>query len=65
MKRLDYNAAHAYVENSKTAFWDSWDIVLFTPTKAGATSPRGMYRNGTWGMATRISPNSQGQWLIR
>lgn len=64
MKRLNYEQAHEYVERSKTAFWDGWDLILFTPTQAGATSARGIYRDG-WGMATRISPNSQGQWLVR
>lgn len=65
MKRLNYEAAHEYVDNSNTAFWEGWDIVLFTPTKAGATSPRGIYKDSEWGMTTRISPNDQGLWLIR
>lgn len=65
MKRLNYEQAHEYVEKSPTAFWDGWDLVLFTPTRAGATSARGIYRDGRWGIAMRISPNAEGNWLIR
>lgn len=62
---LDYEAAHAYVEKSKTAFWDGWTLVLFTPTNVGATNARGIYRDGRWGVATRISPDGEGKWLLR
>lgn len=65
MKRLDYEDAHAYVDKSPTAFWEGWTMVLFTPTQAGATSPRGIYRDGKWGIAMRVSPNSEGLWTIR
>lgn len=65
MNDLDYNQAHEYVNKSKTAFWHGWDLVLFTPTKTGASHPKGMRRNGEWGIAYRVSPNEEGRWTFR
>jgi len=66
MKVLNYKQVHAYVERNKHfAYWDGWDLMLFRPTQVGYSKPQGMFRDGKWGMSTRISPDEKGLWNIR
>ena len=66
MKVLNYKQAHDYVEHNKHfAFWEGWDLVLFRPTPVGYSKQQGMFRDGKWGMATRIRPDSAGNWVFR
>ena len=62
---LNYDTAHTYVERTKKARWDGWDIVLFSPGEYGWNNPRGAFRNGQWGTEQRIAPNSRGLWVVK
>ena len=64
MKVLDYDQAHEWVDNNRSAFWDGWDIVVFRRNHNGATNVRGMYRNGSWGIATKYPLNDDGTWKV-
>lgn len=65
MLKLDYDAAHRFVEGYPMARWEGWDILLFKPTRAGEHNKKGAYMNGEWGIQTRISPDSTGKWKLR
>lgn len=65
MLKLDYDAAHRFVEGYPNASWDGWTIELFKPTASGYTHKRGARRDGVWGILTRIAPDSQGKWKLR
>lgn len=65
MLKLDYAAAHRFVEGYPNAEWEGWDILMFKATPSGFTSKKGAFRNGVWGTMTRISPDEQGRWKLR
>lgn len=44
--------------------WDGWDIVFFSPDRTAARDPKGRRNGSLWGFETRISPDSQGKWLV-
>jgi hypothetical protein len=63
--KLDYDAAHRFVDGYPNASWDGYTIELFKPTNAGYSSKRGAFRNGRWGFLTRVEANEQGRWVFR
>jgi hypothetical protein len=65
MLKFDYDAVHRFVEGYENASWDGWDVLLFKRTPAGATHKKGAFVNGQWGIQNRISPNSDGKWVLR
>ena len=64
MKVLDYDQAHEFVSKSKSAFWDGWDIVVWKRNQNGTTNPRGMFRDGAWGIANRFPVTETGVWRL-
>jgi hypothetical protein len=64
MLKLNYNDAQQFVESTRFAEWDGWDIVIFKPSKTAYTNTRGVRKYSQWGFETRIECNSEGQWLI-
>jgi hypothetical protein len=65
MLKLDYTAAHRFVEGYPNAKWNGWNIEIFKPTPTGYTNVRGAFRNGTWGTLTTVAPDSKGNWTFR
>lgn len=65
MLKLNYDAAHRFVDSYPPARWDGWDILIFKPTPAGASHSRGAFVNGQWGIQTRVSPDAEGNWKLR
>lgn len=65
MLKLNYDAAHRFVEGYPNASWDGYDILMFKATPSGFTNKRGAFRNGTWGILTRVSPDDKGIWTFR
>lgn len=65
MLKLDLAGAERFVDGHPNAFWDGWTMVLFKPTQVGASHRKGMYRNGTWGLATRVEPDNTGRYRFR
>ncbi len=65
---LDYTAAHTFVDSfSKSnadVRWDGWDIVIVTPTHYGFSNPKGVFRNGRWGMEYRVGADEKGIWKV-
>lgn len=65
MLKLNYEAVHRFVEGYPQAQWDGWTIEIFKPTPAGFTSKRGAFRDGQWGLVTRVTPDDKGIWVFR
>lgn len=65
MLNLNLDAAERFVKGYPDAFWDGWTMVLFKARPGAEFSPQGMYRNGVWGLATRVDPNSNGAYRFR
>jgi hypothetical protein len=61
---LSYDAVHRFVEGHPQARWDGWTVELFKPSPAGATHPKGAFRNGQWGILTRVGPDEKGKWRL-
>lgn len=65
MKVLNYAQVHKYEERTPNARWEGWDLCLFTPVASAATKISGVYRSGRWGIEVRISPDKNGNWVLR
>lgn len=65
MLKLDLDGAERFVAGYPNAYWDSWTMVIFKPTPAGATHRKGLFRNGSWGIATRVEPDETGRYKFR
>jgi hypothetical protein len=65
MLKLDLDAAERFVASYPSAFWDGWTLVLFKPTRTGENKTKGMYRDGAWGIATRVEADSKGLYRFR
>lgn len=64
-KNLNYEQAHKFVEENENTFWHGWTMIQFVPTPRGATHPKGMFRNGKWGIANRVEPTVRGEWRVK
>jgi hypothetical protein len=65
MLKLNYDAAHRFVEGYPTANWDGWTIEIFKADPRGYTRKNGAYRNGQWGILTRVEADDKGIWTFR
>lgn len=65
MLKLDLAAAERFVDGHPDAFWDGWTLVLFKPSQAGATHRKGIFRDGQWGLANRVEPDTTGRYRFR
>jgi hypothetical protein len=65
---LDYKSAHKYVREQRgrgtDVRWDGWDMVFWIPTRHGFTNKRGAFRNGRWGMESRVTVSNDGIWTV-
>jgi hypothetical protein len=65
MLKLDIDAAERFVAGYPNASWNGWNLELFKPNPSGYSNKRGAFRNGTWGILTTVSPDSQGKYKFR
>lgn len=63
--KLDLAAAERFVSGHPGAFWDGWTMVIFVENKRGEHLKAGMRRDGKWGVATRVEPDSTGRYRFR
>ncbi len=68
MITLDYKQAHTFVEQQNNigndVRWDGWDMLFWRENPNAYKTKSGAFRNGRWGMQTRIKPNKAGIWLV-
>jgi hypothetical protein len=50
--------------SSLDIFWDNYDLVLWKKNNNGFTDKKGMFRKGTWGIATRLRMTQYGTWVL-
>lgn len=65
MLKLDYDAAHRFVEGFPNAAWNGWTLELFKPDARAFTKKNGAFRDGRWGFLTRVTPDEQGKYVFR
>lgn len=65
---LNYKRAHKFVSEQQAKgneiYWNGWDMTFFKPTPNGFMNKRGVFRNGRWGIETRISCDTKGLWKL-
>lgn len=65
---LNHSEAHKFVRDSRRrgvdVRWDGWTMVFWKPTHHGFTNVRGAYRNGRWGMESRVPVGDDGLWKV-
>lgn len=59
------NFVHTQRRKGADVRWEGWDIVFWNRTPHGFTNTKGAFRNGRWGMETRILVDDDGLWRIR
>jgi len=66
LTELNYKDAHDFVEKNKFRgfYWDGWDMVKFTKNDNGYYQDNGMFRNNSWGYATKIKMTDKGTWKV-
>lgn len=65
MLKLNEIGVNLLIKRAKdvTPYWDNYDLVIWKKDPAGFTSIKGLFKN-TWGIAERISVNSEGVWEL-
>lgn len=63
MITINYEQAHAVVENNRFLRWEGWDIVDFKYDAAAEYDKRGSRYNGRWGFEKRFTPDRDG-WKV-
>lgn len=65
---LDFSGAHKFVREQRRmgndVRWENYDMVFWKPTHHGFTNKKGAYKNGRWGMESRVVVSSQGTWEV-
>lgn len=46
------------------SFWENYDLVIWHKDAGGFSSTHGMYRKDAWGIAEKISVNTNGIWIL-
>jgi len=67
IRTLNLRQAHQYVaDNADKAYWNGYDIVIFSPDSGAFMSKRGVFdrKFKKWGFTKSYSPNSHGKWKI-
>lgn len=61
------NAAERFVQRSRVASWNGWDIVVHVPNDRAYMNKRGVYnrRTGRWGFEYTYPVDSNGHWTVK
>jgi hypothetical protein len=66
MLNLPLDGAERFEKGNPNAYWEGWDLVLFKPRPGADLSVNGVFHNGRWGLATRVSPDEKtGKYRFR
>ena len=68
MISLNFSAVHKFIREQRRLGsdirWDGWELVFFKPTRHGWSNKKGAYRNGRWGMESRVTVTNAGLWNV-
>jgi len=45
-------------------FWDNYDLIFWQKNVNGFSDKKGMFRKGSWGIATRLKMTNNGTWIL-
>jgi hypothetical protein len=51
-------------KKSLDTYWDNYDLIIWKKNHSGFTDLKGMFRNNSWGIADRVSVDSNGIWVL-
>lgn len=61
---LDYDTAHAVVEQNRFLSWDGYDIVTRRKSPNGFSDKRGRFVNNEWWIEFRYPLRNDGSWKV-
>lgn len=65
---VNYAESESFVNKQKAkgvdVHWDGWDMVFWKPFPGAFYEKNGAFRNGRWGIQTRVSPDARGLWKV-
>lgn len=65
---LNYGQAHKFVRDQRRrgndVRWEGWDILFWKPNPYGFKQQTGEFRNGRWGVGTRVTVDNDGKWRV-
>lgn len=66
MLKLNESGVNLFIKRAKNIYpyWDNYDLVIWRPNNSGFTNIKGLFKNNKWGIAERISVNSNGVWEL-
>lgn len=60
---IDEKQANNLVKR-KNIWWDGWDLMFWYPSNNADLRKQGAFRNGKWGIQTRVPVNQEGKWEV-
>lgn len=63
-RMLSLNQAEKFVRTTPNAWWENYDLIVWTPTHTGWSKKNGRFHDGQWGTAKRIVVNNDGLWKV-
>lgn len=66
MLNLTERGVDVFIKKAKKIqpFWYNYDLVIWKKDNSGFTNISGMFRNDSWGIAEKISVDSNGIWKL-
>lgn len=66
MLKLNELGVELFIKRAKdiSPFWENYDLVIWKKDSSGYTNIKGLFRKNSWGIAERISVNSNGVWEL-
>lgn len=66
MLNLTERGIEIFIKRAKNVspFWDNYDLIIWRKDHSGYTNINGMFKNDSWGIAERISVNTNGIWKL-
>jgi hypothetical protein len=65
---VNYEESEKFIADNRArgidVSWDGWTMVFWKQNPNGFNDKNGAFKNGRWGVQSRISPNEAGQWGV-
>jgi len=45
-------------------YWENYTFIVWKKDKGGYSNTKGVFRNNSWGIAEKISVNTEGTWVL-
>jgi len=66
MLNLTELGVEVFIKKAKNIvpYWDNYDLIIWKNDSSGFTNINGMFKNGKWGIAEKISVSTDGTWKL-